>query len=69
MNIDEAIHIVGKDTKSGLASVLGVSKQAVSQWPDELPARIVDRVIGAAVRLGRGDAVTEYIKKSQGKAA
>lgn len=35
------------------ADAIGISSQAVSDWPEELPPRIADRVIAAAVRLGR----------------
>ena len=36
-----------------LAGVLGVSFQAIYAWPEKLPPRIMDRVIGAAWRQGR----------------
>lgn len=35
------------------ATALGISYQAVSKWPDELPQRIADRVLGAYVRIHR----------------
>lgn len=34
------------------AAAIGVSYQAVNQWPDVLPVRIADRVIAACVRRG-----------------
>jgi len=34
------------------ANAIGVAPQAVSKWPDPLPARIADRVIAACVRSG-----------------
>jgi DNA-binding transcriptional regulator YdaS (Cro superfamily) len=37
---------------SNLARAIGISPQAVSQWPDELTPAIRDRVIAAAVRIG-----------------
>jgi hypothetical protein len=40
-------------TSAGTARALGISKSAVSQWPDPLPRSIADRVVGAAVRLGK----------------
>jgi len=32
------------------AMEIGISYQAVSKWPDDLPARICDRVIAAVAR-------------------
>ena len=34
------------------AEVLGITRAAVHGWPDPLPPRIADRVIGAAYRKG-----------------
>ncbi len=39
-------------TYRSVASAVGVTKQAVSNWPDDLPQSIGDRVVGAAVRTG-----------------
>jgi hypothetical protein len=36
-----------------LAHALELGPAAISNWPDELPQPLVDRVIGAAVRLGK----------------
>lgn len=41
------------DSRSVLAEAVGITPQGVSDWPDELPPRIQDRVIAAAVRTGR----------------
>lgn len=35
-----------------MAQVLGVTRSAVYQWPEELPRAMEDRVVGAAVRIG-----------------
>ena len=35
-----------------LARAIGISKQAVDQWPDALNVRQIDNVVGAAIRLG-----------------
>jgi len=35
-----------------ISKAIGVAPQAVSKWPDPLPARISDRVIAACVRSG-----------------
>lgn len=34
------------------AALLQVTPSAVSQWPEKLPRRLADRVLGAAVRHG-----------------
>ena len=36
-----------------LARELGIQRQAVSAWPDPLPQKTVDRLIGLAFRKGR----------------
>lgn len=41
------------DAVKRLAEALGISRQAIYQWPDDLPQDTVDRVVGAAVRTGR----------------
>jgi len=55
MRKQEAVKLFGK-TQQELADAMGVSKSLVSQWPDPLPASVRDRVLGAAVRLGKLDA-------------
>lgn len=40
-------------TVKELATALDITPQAIYQWPDELPQEQVDRVTGAAVRLGK----------------
>ena len=52
MTKSEAIRLFGK-TQVELAAALGITKQAVSAWPDVLPQEQRDRVVGAAVRLGK----------------
>nr|WP_145544762.1 hypothetical protein [Variovorax boronicumulans] len=34
------------------ADAIGIKSSAVSQWPDDLPPRLADRVIAACVRTG-----------------
>lgn len=51
MRKSEAVSIFGR-TQSDLARALGITKSAVSQWPDELDQEKTDRVLGAALRLG-----------------
>jgi transcriptional regulator with XRE-family HTH domain len=48
----EAIQLFGR-TQQALADAVGLTRPAISQWPDELRQEQVDRVIGAAVRLGK----------------
>jgi hypothetical protein len=51
MNKSDAIRIFGS-TVTEMAKAIGVTRSAVSQWPEELRQEQTDRVIGAAVRLG-----------------
>jgi hypothetical protein len=51
MRKDSAVDFFGGVAET--AQAIGISSQAVSDWPDELPPRIADRVIAAAVRMGR----------------
>jgi transcriptional repressor of cell division inhibition gene dicB len=52
MTKSEAIELFG-GTQIAVAKALGVTRGYVSQWPEVLDERIADRVMGAAVRLGR----------------
>ncbi len=47
----DAIHVFGNKTQ--FAQAIGVSKGRISQLPEVLGQAITDRVVGAAVRLGR----------------
>lgn len=49
MKKSQAIKLLGSSV-SAAARELKISYQAVDKWPDELPARIADRVIGAYAR-------------------
>lgn len=51
MRKSDAIDLFGD--MPGLAAAVGVTYQAVRQWPDPLPARIADRVIAAGLRAGK----------------
>lgn len=53
MTKQQAISYFGSAAK--LARALGISTAAVSQWPDEISQAQADRVIGAALRLGKLD--------------
>lgn len=41
----------GSNVSAALA--IGITRQAVGQWPDILPPRLVDRVEAAAARMAR----------------
>lgn len=47
----DAIDFFGSHSQT--ADAIGITVQSVSDWPDTLPRRIADRVIAAAVRLGK----------------
>lgn len=49
MDKARALQLLG-GTPTTAAAAVGISPQAVSQWPDELPAAIADRVIAALAR-------------------
>lgn len=53
MTKTEAINLLGGSPAAAAAAV-GVSVQAVSQWPEELPPRIADRVQAALWRMAQG---------------
>jgi UTP--glucose-1-phosphate uridylyltransferase len=52
MTKSDAIRIFGS-TVTEMAAAIGVTRSAVSQWPEQLTQHQIDRVVGAAVRLGR----------------
>lgn len=61
----DAIDLLGGEVSSA-AEILGVSYQAVNKWPERLPRRISDRVLGACLR--RGVPVPERFVEAQGVA-
>ncbi|KAF1019653.1 MAG: hypothetical protein GAK30_02969 [Paracidovorax wautersii] len=50
MKKDQAIEMLGGSIPAAAAAI-GVSYQAINQWPDELPRRIEDRVYAALYRM------------------
>jgi len=52
MKKTDAVKIFGT-TQTTLGLALGMRRQAISLWPDTLKPDQADRVIGAAVRLGK----------------
>jgi len=57
MTKTDAIRVFGTRTK--LAAALGITKQAISLWPEELDTARADRVRGAALRTNRVFELTE----------
>jgi hypothetical protein len=49
MEKTEAIRLLGGTTTSA-AEAIGITPQAISDWPDVLPPRIEDRVLAALYR-------------------
>ena len=49
MTKNDAIDLFGTPLK--LSCALNITRQAVYQWPDELPTRLADEITGAALRL------------------
>ena len=46
----QAIKLFGH--RKELQDALGITRQALDQWPDKLTTKQADWVIGAAIRLG-----------------
>lgn len=61
----EAIQMLG-GTPTATAEAIGITPQAVNDWPDVLSARISDRVYAA---LARKKAAEEAAKESTEKSA
>lgn len=49
MNKQKAIDLLG-GTPALAAAAIGITPSAVSQWPDDLPPRLADRVLAALAR-------------------
>ena len=52
MEKKRAIELLGGSVGSA-AKAIGINSQAISQWPDTLPPRLIDRVIAALAREGK----------------
>lgn len=52
MTKSQAISLFGT-RQQDLADAVGVSRSAIAQWPEDLPQRQIDIVVGAAYRLGK----------------
>lgn len=66
MNKAHAIAILG-GTVTAAAQEIGVTPSAVTQWPDELPPRLVDRVQAAMWRMQQrcADAHTKAAERQE----
>jgi hypothetical protein len=51
MNKITAIELLG-GTVTAAADAIGTTSSAISQWPDDLPPRLADRVLAACMRRG-----------------
>lgn len=60
----EAIQQLGGSIPAA-AKAIGVSYQAVNQWPEVLPARIVDRVQAALYRKQQAEATVPATPTTQ----
>lgn len=60
---EHAVALFG--TQSALAETLGYTRQHVSQWPDPLPQKYADQVVGAAYRCGKPKAAISRLSKGQ----
>lgn len=55
MTKTEAIDLLGGSVAKA-AEAIGINSQAISQWPAQLPARLVDRVQAALYRKQKAEA-------------
>ena len=62
----QAIELLGGSV-SAASEAIGISYQAVNQWPDVLPARIADRVYAAMARKTSANLGQENTGQSQVK--
>lgn len=64
MTKDEAINLLGGSVAKA-AEAIGINSQAISQWPRELPARLVDRVQAALYRKQQTEATAQSSPTTQ----
>lgn len=67
MNKSDAIKIFG--SAANLSRAIGVTRGRISQLPENLHQRDIDRIAGAALRLGLSDQVKPLIKSGNGTSA
>lgn len=59
MTKDQAIRLLGAGSPAAAARALGIVRQSLNSWPEELPQRLVDRVQAALWRQSQGMAHPE----------
>ena len=64
MRKTDGIEVLGGSARSA-AEAIGVSPQAVGDWPDPLPPRIADRVIAAWVLANKPDVLPHVLRNSR----
>lgn len=64
MRKTEGIEILGGSARCA-AEAIGVSPQAVCDWPELLPPRIADRVVAAWVRKNLLEALPPILRGNQ----
>lgn len=64
MRKTEGIEVLGGSARSA-AEAIGVSPQAVCDWPELLPPRIADRVVAAWARQHLRDALPPVLRGNQ----
>jgi transcriptional regulator with XRE-family HTH domain len=67
MNKSDAIRIFGSSAE--LARALNLSRGRISQLPEDLEQRDIDRIVGAAIRLGLYGDIQSLGKIEKTKAA
>lgn len=60
MTKTEAITLLGGSVAKA-AEAIGINSQAISQWPMELPARLIDRVQAALWRMQEAKGVAQQL--------
>ena len=64
----KAIELLGGDVASA-AATMGVTYQAVDKWPDELPDRIAQRVLGVILGQRHPELIASMSAPQEAKAA
>lgn len=60
MTKTEAITLLGGSVAKA-AEAIGINSQAISQWPTELPARLIDRVQAALWRMQQAEGAAQEL--------
>ena len=60
MTKTEAITLLGGSVAKA-ADAIGINSQAISQWPMELPARLIDRVQAALWRMQQAEGAGQQL--------